>query len=139
MSSLIKEDLKQAGLKITQQRIKILKIFQKSKERHLSADDVYKRLQQKNQDVGIATIYRVLSQFESVGILQRIHLLRREQSIYELEQKNNHNHIICIKCHKVEEFIDDIIELRNNKAVEKLGGRVIEHSSVLYIKCKNCL
>ncbi|WP_116964165.1 ferric iron uptake transcriptional regulator [Fastidiosibacter lacustris] len=136
--SLGKEDLKQAGLKITQQRLKILRIFESSQQRHLSADDVYKILQQNSEDVGIATVYRVLAQFESAGILQRLNL-GREQAVYELESDDHHDHMICVKCHKVEEFIDYVIESRQNKAVEELGGRLIEHSSVLYIECKDCI
>lgn len=136
--SLGKEDLKQAGLKITQQRLKILRIFEESEQRHLSADDVYRIVQQNEEDVGIATVYRVLAQFESAGILQRLNL-GREQAVYELDSDDHHDHMICIKCHKVEEFVDHVIEARQTKAVEELGGKLVEHSSVLYIVCKECL
>jgi Fur family ferric uptake transcriptional regulator len=136
--ALGKEDLKQAGLKITQQRLKILHIFEASDQRHLSADDVYKILQQNNEDVGIATVYRVLAQFESAGLLQRLNL-GLEQAIYELDSKTHHDHMICMSCHKVEEFVDHVIEAREIKAVEELGGKLLEHSSVLYIKCRECL
>ena len=132
------KNLKQAGLKITQQRLKILGIFEGSEQRHLSADDVYRVVQQNEADVGIATIYRVLAQFESSGILQRLNL-GREQAVYELNSEDHHDHMICVKCHKVEEFIDHVIEVRQVKAVEELGGTLIEHSSVLYIECKSCL
>lgn len=136
--SLGKKDLKQAGLKITQQRLKILRIFEESEQRHLSADDVYKIVQQKEEDVGIATVYRVLAQFESAGLLQRLNL-GRDQAIYELDSDDHHDHMICVECHKVEEFIDHVIESRQIKAVEELGGKLVEHSSVLYIVCQNCL
>ncbi|WP_119342644.1 ferric iron uptake transcriptional regulator [Facilibium subflavum] len=136
--TLGKEDLKQAGLKITQQRLKILHIFENADKRHLSADDVFKLLQQNNEEVGIATVYRVLAQFESAGILQRLNL-GGDQAVYELESDEHHDHMICIHCHKVEEFVDDVIEARQIKAVEEHGGQLIEHSSVLYIKCKDCL
>ncbi|MBK2124672.1 ferric iron uptake transcriptional regulator [Fangia hongkongensis] len=133
-----KEDLKQAGLKITQQRLKILHIFENSDQRHLSADDVYRILQQNSEEVGIATVYRVLAQFESAGILQRLNL-GRDQAVYELESDEHHDHMICISCHKVEEFVDPVIEARQIKAVEELGGELHEHSSVLYIKCHECI
>lgn len=136
--SLGKKHLKEAGLKITQQRLKILRIFEKSKERHLSADNIYKMVQQNGEDISIATIYRVLAQFESSGLLQRLYL-GREQAVYELGSDNRHDHMICIKCHKVEEFVDHVIELRQTKTVEELGAKLVEHSSVLYVECKDCL
>lgn len=136
--SLGKEDLKQAGLKITQQRLKILRIFEESEQRHLSADDVYRIVKEKEEDIGIATVYRVLAQFESAGLLQRLNL-GREQAVYELDSDDHHDHMICVKCHKVEEFVDHVIEARQVKAVEELGGTLVEHSSVLYIECKDCL
>ena len=137
--SLGKEDLKQAGLKITQQRLKILRIFKESKKRHLSADDIYKIIvQQRETEISIATVYRVLAHFESAGLLQRINL-GRDQAVYELDSNDHHDHMICIKCHKVQEFVDHVIEARQIEAVEALGGKLIEHSSLLYIKCKECI
>ena len=132
------KNLKQVGLKITQPRLKILHIFENSKQRHLSADDIHRILQQQNQDVSIATIYRVLGQFESAGILQRLNL-GRDQAVYELESDDHHDHMTCVKCHKVEEFFDPIIENRQQQAVADKGAKLIGHSSVLYIECANCL
>ena len=136
--SLGKKDLKQAGLKITKQRLKILHIFENSPEHHLSADDVFRILQQNNEEVGIATVYRVLAQFESAGILQRLNL-GRDQAVYELESDDHHDHMTCVECNKVAEFVDPVIEARQEKAVEELGGKIIGHSAVLYIICKDCL
>jgi Fur family ferric uptake transcriptional regulator len=137
--SLGKEDLKQAGLKITKQRLKILHIFEKSDhQRHLSADDIYRILQQNSEEVSIATVYRVLAQFESAGILQRTNL-GRDQATYELDSNEHHDHMICISCHNVKEFVDPIIEERQVKLVKEMGGQLHEHSSVLYIKCHDCI
>lgn len=133
-----KENLKQAGLKITQQRLKVLHIFENADQRHLSAEDVYRILQQKKEEIGMATVYRVLAQFESAGILQRVNL-GGDQAVYELDSEEHHDHMICVSCHKVEEFVDPVIEARQIKAVEALGGELVGHSSVLYIQCAECL
>lgn len=136
--NLKENNLKQFGLKITKPRLKILYIFENSKKRHLSAEDLYKILRQKNEEIGMATIYRVLSQFQSAGIIQRLHL-GREQALYELESHDNHDHMICIKCNKVEEFTDKVIENRKKQAVTNKKGKLIGHSSVIYIECEKCI
>ncbi|MFZ9035496.1 MAG: ferric iron uptake transcriptional regulator [Francisellaceae bacterium] len=135
--SIGKEELKQAGLKITQPRLKILKLFETAEMRHLSAEDVYRLLHESNEDVGIATVYRVLAQFEASGLLQRLNL-GMDQAVYELGSDEHHDHIICVKCHKVEEFVDPVIEERQKKIVDDIGGKLIDHSSVLYMVCRNC-
>ena len=132
------QNLKQVGLKITQPRLKILHIFENSKYRHLSADDIHRILKKQNQNVSIATIYRVLGQFESAGILQRLNL-GRDQAVYELESDDHHDHMTCIKCYQVEEFFDPMIEYRQQQAVLSKGAKLIGHSSVLYIECVKCL
>ena len=130
-----KLDLKEVGLKTTQPRLKILDILESSRVRHLSAEDVYKRLLELDQDIGLATVYRVLTQFESAGLVIR-HNFEGGASVFELNDANHHDHMVCIKCNKVFEFVDKTIEQRQRKAAEKSGFVMQDHSLYLYGVCR---
>ena len=130
-----KHDLKEAGLKTTQPRLKILDVLETSQVRHLSAEDVYKRLLELDQDIGLATVYRVLTQFESAGLIIR-HNFEGRASVFELNDVNHHDHMVCIKCNKVFEFFDNTIEQRQRKAAEKYDFVMQDHSLYLYGVCR---
>jgi Fur family transcriptional regulator, ferric uptake regulator len=128
------KDLKNAGLKATLPRLKVLSLFESSKERHLSAEDVYKLLLASGDDVGLATVYRVLTQFEQAGLLMRHHF-ESGKSVFELNQGGHHDHIVCLQCGRVEEFYDEEIEARQKKAATDRGFVVRDHSLYLYADC----
>jgi Fur family transcriptional regulator, ferric uptake regulator len=128
------KDLKNAGLKATLPRLKILELFEKSDERHLSAEDVYKVLLNAGDDVGLATVYRVLTQFEDAGLLVRHHF-ESGKAVFELNEGGHHDHIVCVKCGKVEEFYDEEIERRQREAAESRGFKIQEHSLIIYGVC----
>ena len=127
-------DLKNAGLKATLPRLKILSLFENSKDRHLSAEDIYKVMIGAGEDVGLATVYRVLTQFEQAGLLIRHHF-ESGKAVFELNGGNHHDHIVCIKCGRVEEFYDAEIEKRQISAAEKLGFKMQDHSLTIYGTC----
>lgn len=131
------QDLKRAGLKITQPRIKILEIFESRRAIHMTADDVYKVLVDEGEQVGIATVYRVLTQFESAGLLKRHHF-EEGQSVFELNRGSHHDHILCVKCGKVEEFVDEIIEDRQRVIAENAGFTITDHHLYIYGHCSKC-
>lgn len=131
------KDLKNAGLKATLPRLKILELFENSDERHLSAEDVYKVLLNAGDDVGLATVYRVLTQFEDAGLLVRHHF-ESGKAVFELNEGDHHDHIVCVKCGRVEEFYDEEIERRQKEAAESLGFKMQEHSLMIYGVCDNC-
>ncbi len=126
--------LKSAGLKSTLPRIRVLNLFESSDEHHLSAEDVYKKLLATGDDVGLATVYRVLIQFEQAGLLVR-HNFAGDKSVFELNQGKHHDHIVCLQCHRVEEFYDATIESRQNKAAAERGFAVQDHSLNIYANC----
>ena len=132
-------DLKSSGLKATLPRLKILEIFQNSSVRHLSAEDVYKLLLTENLDVGLATVYRVLTQFEQAGLLSRHHF-ESGKAVFELNQGSHHDHLVCLDCGHVEEFVDEAIEKRQRDIAKNLGFKLQEHSLAMYGHCqkKNC-
>lgn len=132
-------DLKASGLKATLPRLKILEIFQNSAVRHLSAEDVYKILLTENMDVGLATVYRVLTQFEQAGLLHRNHF-ESGKAIFELNEGSHHDHLVCLDCGKVEEFFDDAIEKRQHAVAKERGFVIAEHSLAIYGNCTkaNC-
>ncbi|MBC3831041.1 MAG: ferric iron uptake transcriptional regulator [Candidatus Aquirickettsiella gammari] len=132
-------DLKASGLKATLPRLKILEIFQSSTVRHLTAEDVYKILLTENMDVGLATVYRVLTQFEQAGLLHRNHF-ESGKAIFELNEGSHHDHLVCLDCGRVEEFFDDQIEKRQHAIAEERGFAIAEHSLALYGNCTkvNC-
>lgn len=131
------KDLKSAGLKATLPRLKILELFEQSDERHLSAEDVYKIMITSGEDVGLATVYRVLTQFEDAGLLVRHHF-ESGKAVFELNDDDHHDHIVCVKCGKVEEFFDEEIERRQKEAAESRGFVMQEHSLMIYGLCKEC-
>jgi Fur family ferric uptake transcriptional regulator len=127
-------DLKSSGLKATLPRLKILEIFQRSAVRHLSAEDVYKLLLTENLDVGLATVYRVLTQFEQAGLLSRNHF-ESGKAVFELNEGSHHDHLVCLDCGLVEEFFDDEIEKRQQRIAEERGFKLSEHALALYGTC----
>jgi Fur family ferric uptake transcriptional regulator len=132
-------ELKSSGLKATLPRLKILEIFQNSSVRHLSAEDVYKLLLAENLDVGLATVYRVLTQFEQAGLLSRNHF-ESGKAVFELDQGSHHDHLVCLDCGLVEEFFDEEIEKRQHKIAAERGFKLAEHALALYGNCSkdNC-
>lgn len=129
------KDLKNAGLKATLPRLKILELFENSIERHLSAEDIYKIMITNGEDVGLATVYRVLTQFEQAGLLVRHHF-ESGKAVFELNQGSHHDHIVCVKCGRVEEFYDEEIEKRQKNAAEQHGFTMQDHSLTIYGLCK---
>jgi Fur family ferric uptake transcriptional regulator len=127
-------DLKASGLKATLPRLKILEIFQNSTVRHLSAEDVYKILLADNMDVGLATVYRVLTQFEQAGLLSRNHF-ESGKAVFELNEGSHHDHLVCLDCGLVEEFFDAEIESRQQNVAQERGFKLAEHALALYAHC----
>lgn len=132
-------DLKTAGLKATLPRLKILNLFEHGDVRHLSAEDVYKLLIGDGLDIGLATVYRVLTQFEQAGLLTRHHF-ESGKAVFELNQGGHHDHLVCLQCGRVEEFFDEEIEKRQHKIAKERGFNIREHSLYLYADCTktNC-
>ncbi|MBC5785569.1 ferric iron uptake transcriptional regulator [Ramlibacter sp. USB13] len=128
------DELKSTGLKATLPRLKILDVFHKGSQRHMTAEDVFRVLLEDRSDIGLATVYRVLTQFEQAGILSRSHF-ESGKAVYELNEGQHHDHLVCLDCGRVEEFYDAEIERRQNE-VAKLKGFVIEdHALSLYAHC----
>jgi Fur family ferric uptake transcriptional regulator len=123
-------DLKNAGLKATLPRLKILDLFQRSPVRHLTAEDVYRKLLAEGLDVGLATVYRVLTQFEQAGLLVRHHF-ESGKAVFELNQGGHHDHLVCLQCGRVEEFFDAEIEKRQTKIARERGFEISEHALYL--------
>ena len=133
------DELKSSGLKATLPRVKILEVFQQAVQRHLTAEDVYKVLLTDGSDVGLATVYRVLMQFEQAGILSRNHF-ESGKSVFELNEGKHHDHLVCLDCGRVEEFFDAEIEKRQRAVAQSRGFDLQEHALSLYAVCakKNC-
>lgn len=130
-------DLRKAGLKVTLPRLKILEMLERSSHRHLSAEDVYKALLEAGEDIGLATVYRVLTQFESAGLVQRHHF-EGGQSVFELDEGRHHDHMVCMKCGTIQEFMDSVIEERQLQVAEDRDFRITDHSLILYGVCTDC-
>lgn len=130
-------ELRKVGLKVTVPRLKILEIMAKANPHHMSAEDIYKKLLESGDDVGLATVYRVLTQFESAGLIRRHHF-EGDHAVYELDQGEHHDHMVCVKCHKVEEFVDDTIETRQDEIAQKAGFAVTDHDLTIYGVCSTC-
>jgi Fur family ferric uptake transcriptional regulator len=130
-------DLKKAGLKATLPRLKILELLEKGELRHVSAEDVYKKLLELGEDVGLATVYRVLTQFEAAGLVSRHHF-EGGHSVFELNQGSHHDHLVCEKCGKIEEFFEETIESCQSKIARKFGYRMTDHSLYIYGVCPEC-
>jgi Fur family ferric uptake transcriptional regulator len=128
------EELKSTGLKATIPRLKILEVFQRSSQRHMSAEDVFKVLLLENSDVGLATVYRVLTQFEQASILSRSQF-EGGKSVYELNEGQHHDHLVCLDCGKVEEFYDPEIESRQQAVAQAKGFTITDHALSLYARC----
>ena len=132
-------DLRKAGLKITLPRMKILEILGSADPRHMSAEDIYRHLLGSHEDIGLATVYRVLTQFETAGLVTRHHF-EGATAVFELNEGEHHDHIVCMDCGKVEEFVDANIEKRQRDIAAAKGFELIDHSMILFGKCKkqNC-
>jgi Fur family ferric uptake transcriptional regulator len=128
------EELKSTGLKATVPRLKVLEIFQKGAQRHMTAEDVFRVLLQERSDVGLATVYRVLTQFEQAGILTRSNF-EGGKAVYELNEGQHHDHLVCLDCGKVEEFFDAEIEGRQNAVAKAKGFAIADHALSLYAHC----
>ena len=131
------EELKSTGLKATLPRLKILEIFQGGKQRHMTAEDVFRVLLDERSDIGLATVYRVLTQFEQAGILLRSNF-ESGKAVYELNEGQHHDHFVCTSCGKVEEFYDPEIEKRQLLIANEMGWTIQDHSMSLYGQCADC-
>jgi len=131
-----RKELRKAGLKITLPRLKILEILEGAKERHLSAEDIYKELLGSGEDIGLATVYRVLTQFENAGLVTR-HNFEGGHSVFELDDGDHHDHMVCVDSGEVIEFVNEEIERLQHEIAEKYGYELIDHSLVLYVKTKD--
>ena len=129
--------IKQAGLKVTLPRVKILNVLETSGKRHLSAEDVYKTLLTNGEEIGLATVYRVLTQFEGAGLVCRHHF-EGGQSVFELNRGVHHDHLVCVKCGKVAEFLEATIEERQRAIAREHGFTLEDHSLVIYGMCADC-
>ncbi len=131
------QNLKKVGLKVTLPRLKILEILSKSTRRHMSAEDVYKALLGAGEDIGLATVYRVLTQFETAGLVER-HNFEGGQAVFELSEGDHHDHLLCVKCGRVDEFVDETIEKRQRDIAAKFGYEITDHCLYIYGICPDC-
>ncbi|PCI61689.1 MAG: ferric iron uptake transcriptional regulator [Gammaproteobacteria bacterium] len=130
------DELKKAGLKVTLPRVKILAILQNPDNQHVSAEEVYKILLEQHEEIGLATVYRVLNQFDDAGIITRHHF-EGGKSVFELTQKKHHDHLVCLKCGNVVEFEDDVIETRQSDIAKAHNIKLTNHSLYLYGECND--
>ena len=128
------QNLRKAGLKVTLPRMKILEILEESPQQHLSAEDIYRVLMNSHQEIGLATIYRVLTQFEDAGLVIRHHF-EGGQAVFELDRGKHHDHLICIKCGKIVEFVNACIEEEQEKIAKEAGFNITDHSLIIYGEC----
>ncbi len=135
--SEISKKLKQAGLKVTLPRMKILEILEQNRDHHASAEDIYRLLLQRGEDIGVATIYRVLTQCEQAGLVRRLQF-EGNRAVFEVTEEHHHDHMVCVRCGKVEEFHDDAIEQRQREIADEAGFEMEDHSMVLYGLCSDC-
>jgi Fur family ferric uptake transcriptional regulator len=131
------QDLKTAGLKVTLPRLKILQLLESSDNHHMSAEDIYRALILQGEEVGLATIYRVLTQFESAGIVNKLNF-DNGQSIFELSNVEHHDHLVCVKCGKIDEFHSEEIEKRQDEVAQRYGYQLTDHCLYLYGLCAEC-
>ena len=134
-SAVESDEIRKAGLKVTLPRIKILEILASGGGRHMSAEDIYRRLIEQGEEIGLATVYRVLTQFEQSALVTRHHF-EGGTSVFELNQGEHHDHIVCMDCGRVEEFMDCGIEERQLDVASKLGFEIAEHNLILYGRCR---
>ncbi len=130
-----RQELRKAGLKITLPRLKILEIFEQANHRHLSAEDIYKHLLRSDEEIGLATVYRVLTQFEAAGLVTR-HNFEGGHSVFELDDGEHHDHMVCVESGEVVEFFSEEIEVLQRKMAEEHGFELLDHSLVLYVRRK---
>ena len=128
------DELKSTGLKATLPRLKILEIFQKGRQRHMTADDVFRVLLEERSDIGLATVYRVLTQFEQAGLLKRSNF-ESGKAVYEIDEGKHHDHLVCLDCGRVEEFYDAEIEQRQQAVAQAKGFEIADHSLAIYASC----
>lgn len=128
------KELRDAGLKVTLPRLKILEMLEHSPLRHLSAEDIYRQLLDQGEDIGLATVYRVLTQFEAAGLVIRHHF-EGGHAVFEMQQPTHHDHIVCVRCGRVDEFVDELIEKRQREKASELGYKLTEHSLIMYGQC----
>ncbi len=133
------QEIRNAGLKVTLPRVKILEMLERKycSFRHLTAEDVYKTLLEEGEEIGLATVYRVLTQFEAAGLVKRHHF-DGGNSIFELNRGDHHDHVVCVKCGKIEEFTNDLIEKQQQEIAEQKGYELTDHCLYLYGICPNC-
>lgn len=131
------KELKRAGMKITLPRIKVLQVLEKSDPHHMSAEDVYKALMEEGNDVALATVYRVLTQFEEAGLVSR-HNFEGGHSVFEIDKGAHHDHLVCVKCKGVTEFVDQEIENRQEEIAKNAGFEITDHSLTIYGACPKC-
>jgi Fur family ferric uptake transcriptional regulator len=133
------QDIRKAGLKVTLPRVKILEILESSPSRHMTAEDVYKALLEKGEEIGLATVYRVLTQFVTAGLAEKHHF-EGGQAVFELDRGHHHDHLVCENCGRVEEFVDETIEKCQEKIAKKHGFTIRDHSLIIYGCCsrKEC-
>jgi Fur family ferric uptake transcriptional regulator len=131
------DDLRKAGLKGTLPRLRILQILADASDKHMSAEDIYKGLLEMGDEVGLATVYRALTKFVDAGLVNRLNF-EGGQAVYELNEGRHHDHIVCIKCNAVEEFVDDVIEARQKAIAEKYGYEMTDHALNIFGVCKKC-
>ncbi|MCD8525010.1 MAG: ferric iron uptake transcriptional regulator [Gammaproteobacteria bacterium] len=132
-----KNDLKAVGLKITTPRMRILEVLSSSGDRHFSAEDIYQHLRDIDKDISVATIYRVLTQFEAAGLVIR-HNFSEAYSVFELNQGCHHDHLVCLQCRRVIEFHDPVIEERQDALTQRVGFKATDHSLTIYGICQDC-
>lgn len=131
------QDIKKAGLKVTLPRIKILEILEREGNHHLTAEDIFQTLREEDSDIGLATVYRVLTQFESAGLVTRHHF-ESGQAVFELDRGDHHDHLVCMRCGKVVEFYDEVIESRQQAIAKREGFSIQDHNLILYGTCADC-
>lgn len=131
------ENLKRAGLKNTVPRRKILEIMETAKDHHMSAEAIYRAFIEQGEDIGLATVYRVLTQFEEAGLVVRHHF-EGGQSVFELDHGDHHDHLVCVKCGVVTEFVDEAIETRQDEIAREAGFIIADHNLTIYGTCPNC-
>ena len=133
------QDIRRAGLKVTLPRVKILEILDESESRHMTAEDVYRQLLDRGDEIGLATVYRVLTQFVTAGLVEKHHF-EGGQAVFELDRGKHHDHIVCEQCGRVEEFVDDTIESAQRRIAAAKGFDISDHSLIIYGRCtrENC-
>ena len=135
--TLESKDIRKVGLKVTLPRLKILEMLESGESRHMSAEDLYKALLDSGEEIGLATVYRVLTQFETAGLVNRLNF-ESGHSVFEINEGKHHDHMLCVKCGRVDEFIDDAIEARQTAIAARMGYEMTDHSLYIYGVCPDC-